>query len=58
MFNIFSTNNFRKNLLLEVTSKSQTYAQMARKLTNIVLANPNTKWKVIGWAAWIAKLFT
>lgn len=44
-----------KNLLVEVTSKSQTNLQMANKLVKLLASNPNTTYKDIGWAARIAK---
>ena len=57
MPDVIGTARWGKNLLVEVTSKSQTYAQMAAKLTSIVATNPNSTWKVISWASWISKLF-
>ena len=57
MPDVIGTARWVKNLLVEVTSKSQTYAQMAAKLTSIVATNPNSTWKVISWASWISKLF-
>ena len=57
MPDIIGTARWGKNILVEVTSKSQTYAQMAAKLTSLVSVNPNSTWKVISWAAWISKIF-
>ena len=54
---VIGTARWGKNLIVEVTSKSQTFLQMSNKLNNIILYNPNTTKKIIGWAAWISKLF-
>lgn len=44
-----------KNLLVEITSRSQTATQMMKKLTLMVEMNPNTTYKLINWAHWLAK---
>ena len=49
---------YGNNLLVEVTSKSQTYMQMETKLLRMIAVNPNTSYKVISWAARIAKWFS
>ena len=43
------------NLLVEVVSKSQMFAQMSEKLELICLANPNCVPKIIEWAGIIGK---
>lgn len=43
------------DLIIEVTSKSQTYNQMLNKLTLILAANPTARIKIINWAAWIGR---
>lgn len=55
MPDVIGTARWGKNLLVEVTSKSQTNLQMANKLVKLLASNPNTTYKVIGWAARIAK---
>ena len=57
MPDVIGTARWGKNLLVEVTSKSQTYAQMATKLASMIANNPNSTYKIISWAAWISKLF-
>lgn len=47
--------NIQAGKLVEVTSKSQTNLQMEIKLIKLLSSNPNTTYKVIGWAARIAK---
>lgn len=55
MPDVIGTARWGKNLLVEVTSKSQINLQMANKLIKLLASNPNTTYKVIGWAARIAK---
>ena len=43
------------DLIVEVTSKSQTHAQMAKKLDAIIQYNPGVRKKIIDWAAWIGR---
>ena len=43
------------NLLVEVVSKSQTVAQMSKKLDSIIFANPNCNKCIIEWAAIIGR---
>ena len=57
MPDVVGTARWGKNLFVEVTSKSQTYTQMANKLTSLTAINPNSTWKIISWAAWISRLF-
>ena len=44
-----------RDLIVEVTSKSQTHAQMAKKLDAIIQYNPGVRKKIIDWAAWIGR---
>ena len=43
------------DLIVEVTSKSQTHNQMLNKLTLIIASNPTARIKIIDWAAWIGR---
>lgn len=44
-----------RDLIVEVTSKSQTHAQMASKLKLISIDNPTARTKIIDLAAWIGR---
>ena len=44
-----------RDLIVEVTSKSQTHAQMASKLKLISIENPTARTKIIDLAAWIGR---
>ena len=46
---------FGKSKLVEVVSKSQTYASMDKKCMYMMKINPGTRKKVISWAAWISR---
>lgn len=43
------------DLIVEVTSKSQTHNQMLNKLTLIIASNPTARIKIIDCAAWIGR---
>ena len=58
MPDVIGTARWGRNLLVEVTSKSQTNLQMTNKLLKLLAGNPNTSIKVIGWAALISRLFS
>lgn len=44
-----------RDLIVEVTSKSQTHVLMAKKLDAIIQYNPGIRKKIIDWAAWIGR---
>ena len=57
MPDVIGTARWGKNLLVEVTSKTQFKYQMINKLNQIVSYNSNVKIKVISWVGWLARLF-
>lgn len=44
-----------RDIIIEVTSKSQTHAQMLSKLDLILVDNPTARTKIIDWAAFIGR---
>ena len=57
MPDVIGTARWGKNLLVEVTSKSQFKFQMINKLNQISSFNSNVKIKVISWVGWLSRLF-
>ena len=55
MLDVMGKARWGRDLIVEVTSKSQTHAQMAKKLDAIIQYNPGVRKKIIDWAAWIGR---
>ena len=49
MPNVVGKARWGTNLIVEVTSKSQTHNQTLKKLTVIIASNPTARKKIIDW---------